>query len=355
MRIFLALLILSVFGAYFYFDLEKGTSGISALPDDEPIKVGFELLNDKYGYGADMPVNIVIEADVETENIIIALNNLENNLSNDNFFLPPKILVDGSVSYAEFSTMIPGDPQNQPALNAVKRLRDDMIPSAFQGIPKNQYKIYVGGSSAEVVDSVDMTDEYFPIVIGIVLFLSLLLLLFAFRSITISIASIIMNLLSVGASYGLLVLVFQKGFLIDFIGFQQVDQLEFWLPLFMFSILFGLSMDYHVFMLSRIKENFDETNSTDNSVAFGLRKTASIITGAALIMVAVFGGFALGDITFFQSMGFGLGAAVLIDATIVRSILVPSVLKILGTRAWYLPSWLNWIPNISIEGSTDKK
>ena len=345
------LLILS----YFYFDLEKGTSGISALPDDEPIKVGFELLNDKYGYGADMPVNIVIEADVETENIIIALNNLENNLSNDNFFLPPKILVDGSVSYAEFSTMIPGDPQNQPALNAVKRLRDDMIPSAFQGIPKNQYKIYVGGSSAEVVDSVDMTDEYFPIVIGIVLFLSLLLLLFAFRSITISIASIIMNLLSVGASYGLLVLVFQKGFLIDFIGFQQVDQLEFWLPLFMFSILFGLSMDYHVFMLSRIKENFDETNSTDNSVAFGLRKTASIITGAALIMVAVFGGFALGDITFFQSMGFGLGAAVLIDATIVRSILVPSVLKILGTRAWYLPSWLNWIPNISIEGSTDKK
>ena len=343
------LLILS----YFYFDLEKGTSGISALPDDEPIKVGFELLNDKYGYGADMPVNIVIEADVETENIIIALNNLENNLSNDNFFLPPKILVDGSVSYAEFSTMIPGDPQNQPALNAVKRLRDDMIPSAFQGIPKNQYKIYVGGSSAEVVDSVDMTDEYFPIVIGIVLFLSLLLLLFAFRSITISIASIIMNLLSVGASYGLLVLVFQKGFLIDFIGFQQVDQLEFWLPLFMFSILFGLSMDYHVFMLSRIKENFDETNSTDNSVAFGLRKTASIITGAALIMVAVFGGFALGDITFFQSMGFGLGAAVLIDATIVRSILVPSVLKILGTRAWYLPSWLNWIPNISIEGKKD--
>ena len=345
------LLILS----YFYFDLEKGTRGISALPDDEPIKVGFELLNDKYGYGADMPVNIVIEADVETENIIIALDNLENNLSNDNFFLPPKILVDGSVSYAEFSTMIPGDPQNQPALNAVKRLRDDMIPSAFQGIPKNQYKIYVGGSSAEVVDSVDMTDEYFPIVIGIVLFLSLLLLLFAFRSITISIASIIMNLLSVGASYGLLVLVFQKGFLIDFIGFQQVDQLEFWLPLFMFSILFGLSMDYHVFMLSRIKENFDETNSTDNSVAFGLRKTASIITGAALIMVAVFGGFALGDITFFQSMGFGLGAAVLIDATIVRSILVPSVLKILGTKAWYLPSWLNWIPNISIEGSTDKK
>jgi len=341
--------------SYFYFDLEKGTSGISALPDDEPIKVGFELLNQKYGYGADMPTNIVIDANVSSQEISNAISNLELKLSEDEFFLPSEVLIEESINYAEMTSMIPGDPQNQPALNAIKRLRDDMIPSAFEGIPESEYKVYVGGISAEVVDAVTMTDDYFPLVLGIVLLLSLFLLLLAFRSITISIASIIMNLLSVGAAYGLLVLVFQKGFLIDVIGFQQVDQLEFWLPLFMFSILFGLSMDYHVFMLSRIKENFDETNSTDESVAFGLRKTASIITGAALIMVAVFGGFALGDITFFQSMGFGLGAAVLIDATIVRSILVPSVLKILGTRAWYLPGWLNWIPNISIEGSTEKK
>jgi RND superfamily putative drug exporter len=201
---------------------------------------------------------------------------------------------------------------------------------------------------------VESTDEYFPYVVGLVLLLSLILLLFAFRSLTISIASIIMNLLSVGASYGLLVLVFQKGFMIDIFGFEQVDQLEYWLPLFMFSILFGLSMDYHVFMLSRIKEKFDETKSADDSVAFGLRTTASIITGAALIMVAVFGGFALGEIAFFQSMGFGLGAAVLLDATVVRSILVPSVMKILGDKAWYLPSWLNWLPNISIEGNPSK-
>ena len=325
------------------------------LPDDEPIKVGFELLNQKYGYGADMPTNIVIDANVSSEEISNAIYSLESKLSEDEFFLPSEVVIEESINYAELTSMIPGDPQNQPALNAIKRLRDDMIPTAFEGIPESEYKVYVGGISAEVVDAVTMTDDYFPLVLGIVLLLSLFLLLLAFRSITISIASIIMNLLSVGAAYGLLVLVFQKGFLIDVIGFQQVDQLEFWLPLFMFSILFGLSMDYHVFMLSRIKENFDETNSTDESVAFGLRKTASIITGAALIMVAVFGGFALGDITFFQSMGFGLGAAVLIDATIVRSILVPSVLKILGTRAWYLPGWLNWIPNISIEGSTEKK
>ena len=161
-----------------------------------------------------------------------------------------------------------------------------------------------------------------------------------------------MNLLSVGAAYGLVVLVFQKGFLIDIFGFQQVEQVEFWLPLFMFSILFGLSMDYHVFMLSRIKEHYDETGDHGESVAFGLRTTARIITGAALIMVAVFGGFALGQISFFQSMGFGLGAAILLDATIVRSLLVPSVLKLLGKSTWYYPKALNWIPNISIEGTS---
>tara|TARA_B110000116_G_scaffold80445_1_gene69915 strand:- start:1338 stop:3701 length:2364 start_codon:yes stop_codon:yes gene_type:complete len=341
--------------SYFYFDLEKGTSGLSALPADEPMRVGFELLNDKYGFGLDAPTNVVIDANIESEQISDAIKNLEDKMTEDDSFLTPELVLEPSVNFAELTALIPGDPQNQPALQAVNRLRNELIPSAFIGIPTSEYTVYVGGLSAEVVDSVQMTDDYFPIVVGIVLLLSLLLLLFAFRSITISIASILMNLLSVGASYGLLVLVFQKGFMIDFIGFQQVDQLEFWLPLFMFSILFGLSMDYHVFMLSRIKENFDETNSTDDSVAFGLRKTASIITGAALIMVAVFGGFALGDITFFQSMGFGLGAAVLIDATIVRSILVPSVLKILGKRAWYLPSWLNWLPNISIEGNPNKK
>ncbi|MBO99424.1 MAG: hypothetical protein CL730_04140 [Chloroflexi bacterium] len=337
--------------SYFYFDLEKGTSGLSALPEDEPMRVGFEILNDKYGFGLDAPANVVIDADVSSPEISKAINLLEQQMIDDDSFLEPEVQIEPTVNFAELTSLIPGDPQNQPALLAIDRLRNIFIPSAFEGIPTSNYEIYVGGISAEVVDSVKMTDDYFPIVLAIVLLLSLILLLFAFRSITISIASIIMNLLSVGASYGLLVLVFQKGFLIDLIGFQQVDQLEFWLPLFMFSILFGLSMDYHVFMLSRIKENFDETNSTDNSVAFGLRKTASIITGAALIMVAVFGGFALGDITFFQSMGFGLGAAVLIDATIVRSILVPSVMKILGKKAWYLPSWLNWLPNISIEGN----
>ena len=283
------------------------------------------------------------------------MGKLKNQLLEDSGFIEPQIRPYSEVNFAELTAMISGDPQNQQALDSIRRLRSDLIPSAFIGIAADQYTIYVGGSTAEVVDSVEMTDEYFPLVLGMVLALSFLLLLFAFRSIIISVISIIMNLLSVAASYGLLVLVFQNGFMIEIFGFEQVDQLEFWLPLFMFSILFGLSMDYHVFMLSRIKENFDETGSPSESVAFGLRKTASIITGAALIMVAVFGGFALGEIAFFQSMGFGLGAAVLIDATVVRSILVPSVMKLLGSSAWYLPRWLEWLPNISIEGDATKR
>jgi|TARA_B110000263_G_scaffold88807_1_gene77598 RND superfamily putative drug exporter len=341
-----------LFLSYFYLDLEKGSGGISALPDGEPVKIGFTLLDEKFGFGSDAPANIVIDGNIESPNISTAIKNLESLLIEDEGFNAPEIIIEPSVNYAELTSRIPGDPFDQAALNSIEKLRENLIPLAFEGILESEYKIFVGGQTAEVVDQVKMTDEYFPYVIGIVLALSLILLLFAFRSITIAIASIIMNLLSVGAAYGLLVLVFQKGFMINILGFEQVDQIEFWLPIFMFSILFGLSMDYHVFMLSRIKENFDDTKSSDNSVAFGLRKTASIITGAALIMVAVFGGFSLGEISFFQSMGFGLGSAVLIDATIVRSILVPSVMKILGTRAWYLPKWLNWLPNISIEGSS---
>ena len=340
--------------SYFYFDLEEGTSGISVLPDEEPVKIGFELLNEKFGFGQDAPAIIAIDANTNSQEINESVLKLEKEIIDYNGINTPQLTIFNDVNYVELVASIPGDPNGQDALNSIKYLRSDLIPKAFEGVDPSKYIIYVGGSTAEIVDSVESTNASFPYVIGLVLLLSLLLLLFAFRSITIPLASIVMNLLSVGASYGLLVLVFQKGFMIGIFGFEQVDQIEFWLPLFMFTILFGLSMDYHVFMLSRIKENYDETKSADDSVAFGLRTTASIITGAALIMVAVFGGFALGEITFFQSMGFGLGAAVLIDATIVRSILVPSVMKILGDRAWYLPKWLDWLPNISIEGNTSK-
>jgi RND superfamily putative drug exporter len=336
--------------SYFYLDLQKGTGGISALPDDEPAKIGFELLDTKFGFGFDTPALIVIDGDVGSVKVSDALTRLEKLIADDPGLQAPEVRIEPSVDLAALTSNFPGNPQSQTALNTIRKLRQDVIPQAFEDVPESSYKVLIGGSTAETVDSVKITDDYLPIIFATVLSLSFILLLLAFRSITISIASIIMNLLSVGAAYGLLVLVFQKGFLIDVFGFKQVEQIEFFLPLFMFSILFGLSMDYHVFMLSRIKERYDETGLASESVAFGLRKTASIITGAALIMVAVFGGFALGDITMFQSMGFGLGAAVLLDATIVRSLLVPSVMRILGKHAWYLPSWLEWIPNISIEG-----
>jgi len=313
--------------AYFFLELEKGTSGIAVLPDDEPAKQAFQTLVDKFGFGADAPALVVIDGDVGSESFRIAIDNLEAAMISEPGLNDPEIRIEPTANLATLRSQIPGDPNNQKALVTIRRLRGELIPAAFEGVPTSYYDAYVGGVSAQVVDSVKMTDEYMPI------------------------ASIIMNLLSVGAAYGLVVLVFQKGFMIDLFGFEQVEQIEFWLPLFMFSILFGLSMDYHVFMLSRIKERYDETGNAPESVAFGLRTTASIITGDALIMVAVFGGFALGQIAFFQAMGFGLGAAVLLDATIVRSLLVPSVMRLLGERAWHFPKWLEWMPNISIEGT----
>ena len=333
-------------------DLQKGTSGISVLPDQEHTKQAFELLNEKYGFGSDQPAIVVIEADIQSTEIMESLDSLQDLINNYPGLQPPTLLISPDNTIAIINAAIPGDPFSQPALNTIRHLRTVLIPRAFADLESSEYVAFVGGASAETVDSVDLTDEYTPWVFTAVLGLSFCLLLIAFRSIVIPIASILMNLLSVGAAYGLVVLVFQKGFLIDIFGFQQVEQVEFWLPLFMFSILFGLSMDYHVFMLSRIKEHYDETGDHGESVAFGLRTTARIITGAALIMVAVFGGFALGQISFFQSMGFGLGAAILLDATIVRSLLVPSVLKLLGKSTWYYPKALNWIPNISIEGTS---
>ena len=225
-------------------------------------------------------------------------------------------------------------------------MRATHIPAA--NIPGD---VFVGGQRAFEVDFFDLVGTWTPIVLGLVLLQSFILLTVVFRSLIVPVKAIILNLLSVGAAYGLLVLVFQEGFLIDVLGFQQVPVIEAWIPLFLFAILFGLSMDYEVFLLSRIRERFDQTGNNDESVAFGLRSTAAIITGAALIMVAVFWGFTLGDLVMFQQFGFGLAVAIFVDATIIRSILVPSTMKLLGSNNWWLPSWLNWLPDVRVEGS----
>ena len=161
--------------------------------------------------------------------------------------------------------------------------------------------------------------------------------------------SVLLNLLSVGAAFGLLVLVFQHGVGAGIFGFQQVDSIEAWVPLFLFSVLFGLSMDYQVFMLSRIKERYEETRDTGDAVYFGVASTARIITGAALIIVAVFAGFARGDLIMFQQMGFGVAVALLIDATVIRSVLLPAAMRLLGRWNWYVPGWLEWLPRVRLE------
>ena len=230
-------------------------------------------------------------------------------------------------------------------------IRDEHIPAAFAGV---NAEVLVGGESAVVADVFDIVARYTIPVFAFVLGFSFLVLMLVFRSIIIPIKAVFMNLLSVGTAYGLMVLVFQKGIGADLLGFQQADVIDVWIPLFLFSILFGLSMDYHVFLLSRIRERYDQTGDNAEAVAYGLRSTAGIITGAALIMVAVFGAFASGQTIINQQVGFGLSVAILLDATLVRSVLVPASMEVLGKRNWYLPSWLRWLPDLRVEAEEDE-
>ncbi len=239
---------------------------------------------------------------------------------------------------------IPAEPDNQP--------KEDREPLRWEDDAVNA-EVLVGGCTAEVIDDVKIVKKYVPLIMAAVLAASFPLLLIAFRSIVVPIKAVVMNLLSVGAAYGMVVLVFQKGLGNTLFGFQEVPVIESWIPVFLFAILFGLSMDYHVFWLSRMKEQYDQTGDNSESVAYGLHSTASIITGAALVMVAVFGGFALGPLSMFQQMGFGLAVAVILDTTIVRMVLVPASMELLGDKNWYFPSWLEWLPKVSIEGSSN--
>ncbi|MGZ4199879.1 MAG: MMPL family transporter [Thermoleophilia bacterium] len=248
---------------------------------------------------------------------------------------------------ALIQTPLTVDPSGTAATAAVKDLRHTLIPAAFAGVPA---RIYVTGQTALNVDYVGIVNTYLPWVFALVLGLSFMLLMVAFRSLVVPATAIVMNLLSVGAAYGLLVLVFQHGVGARLFGFQTVPFIEAWVPLMLFSVLFGLSMDYQVFLLSRIRERYDHTGDTRDAVAQGIGRTAGLITGAALIMVAVFGGVATGNLVMFQQIGFGLAVSILIDATLIRVVLVPSVMSLLGRANWYLPSWLSWLPRVTVEG-----
>jgi RND superfamily putative drug exporter len=275
-------------------------------------------------------------------------------LAADPSFGPSAVETNEAGDLAVVSAPLAGDIAANDAMDAVRDLRDHVVPRLFNDVP---VKVLVGGDTAYNVDYLDQTTLYTPIVFLFVLGLSFVLLTVAFRSLVIAAKAIAMNLLSVGAALGLVVLFFQRGVGPEFfkdiagwLGFGQVEAIEAGLPLFIFAILFGLSMDYHVFLLSRIRERFDHTGDNGESVAYGLRTTGALITGAAAIMVAVFGGFAAGPLVGLQQMGFGLAVAVALDATLVRSVLVPATMKLLGNRNWYLPSWLEWLPEVNIEG-----
>jgi RND superfamily putative drug exporter len=338
-----------------YFSIHTGTAGVSTLPDDLEAKQAFTLLEENFAGGLTEPAQIVIDGDIASSEIQAAISELEVTLATDDRFGPPgEILVNEAGDLAVLSVPFSGDLYEEASVQGLRDLRAEYVPAAFEGVDA---EVLVGGETAFNVDFFDLADTYTPIVFAFVLGLSFLLLTVVFRSIVLPVKAIILNLLSVGAAYGMVVMFFQQGVgpgfvkdIAEFLNFPQVESIEAWLPLFLFSVLFGLSMDYHVFLLSRIRERFDFTGDNTESVAYGLRTTGGLITGAALIMVAVFGGFAAGRLAPLQQMGFGLAVAVFLDATVVRSILVPSSMKLLGNLNWYLPSWLQWLPQLRVEG-----
>ena len=335
-----------------YFDINLGFNGVETLPDDFRSKGAFTYLQEEFpeALGTLSSIDIVVDGGASSQQVRDGMDALTKSIDSIPALgdaQPYVVSEDGEVGVLQIPLAVSGD--SREANDAVKELQKRLIP--MSGLPEG---VLIGGATAINVAFFDLVSMWTPIVIGIVLALSFVLLLFVFRSILVPVKAILMNLLSVGAAYGLVVIVFQKGFGADLFGFTQVQFIEAWVPLFLFTILFGLSMDYEVFLLSRIRERFDQTGKNDESIAFGLRSTSAIITGAALIMVAVFMGFAVGDLATFQQLGFGLAIAILVDATIIRSVLVPATMKLLGDRNWYLPGFLKWLPDLRVHPADDK-
>ena len=328
------------------FGLHIGANGVSTLPSSLPSKQGYVLLQRAFPAQNPEPVRVVAVGG-NASTVHRDLVRLERRLASDGSFGPGTIqtsAADGGV--ALLVAPVRGDPVGGSAVSAVRNLRANVIPSIFGS---SAAKVYVGGDTAENVDYFDAVSNPTPYVLLFVLGLSFVLLTIAFRSIMVALVSIVLNLLSVGAAYGLLTLVFLDDHGASLFGFQHTHVIDAWVPLFLFSVLFGLSMDYQVFLMSRIKERFDQTGSTRDAVVWGVASTARIITGAALIIVVVFAGFARGQLVMFQQMGFGVAVALLLDATVIRSVVLPSMLTLLDARSWYLPRWLEWLPRVDVE------
>ncbi|HEX3427996.1 MAG TPA: MMPL family transporter [Candidatus Limnocylindrales bacterium] len=327
--------------------LHMGQADFTAFPNSLDGVQAVNLLNEKWPAGSNLDLSVVVTRADEGPTKAAIQKMTDQVLTIPGLSGPPttQISADGHVAFISY--LMAGGSNDIRNQDIVRQVRSSVVPSAFAGVSGVQ--ALVTGDAAYTLDVVDFYAHGMPLVMAFVLTLSFLLLLVAFRSIVIPIKAILLNLLSTGAAFGLLVVVFQEGWLADVIGFKP-GPIEGFIPVFIFTILFGLSMDYHVFILTRIKEARDRGLPSNEAVARGIAITSGTVTSAAAIMVVVFGVFVTLELTIIKQLGFGLAVAVFIDATVVRSILLPATMRLLGDWNWWLPSWLGWLPHVTIEG-----
>jgi uncharacterized membrane protein YdfJ with MMPL/SSD domain len=332
--------------------MRTSLSGASALPQNvKEVKVYNDL--QQAFPGGPMPAVIAVEGPVNTPVFRTALEKLqkqvEASVQMHNAHLDR---VSRDYTAATVTVDLAGDGNDAKSYAALATLRQTILPATLGQVGDIDYA--VTGNTANSKDYDNLLRTHAPYVFGFVLLFAFVLLMSAFRSIVIAVKAILMNLLSVGAAYGLLVLVFQKGYGEGILNFKSNGAITSWLPIFLFVILFGLSMDYHVFILSRIREAFDRGLKTSDAVEHGITTTAGVVTSAAAVMAGAFGVFMILPYLDFMELGLGLGAAVIIDATIVRAILLPATMKLLGDWNWYLPKWLEWLPRID-QGTREER
>jgi uncharacterized membrane protein YdfJ with MMPL/SSD domain len=324
--------------------IHTAQSGLDALPKSIATVPTLDKIQDSFP-GSATPAVVAIKADADAPSTVNAVSALRKQaLASGQMSGPIDVDVNSAHTVTRVTIPLRGNGTDSTSIAALNTLRDDILPATVGKVPGSTYAV-TGGTAASQ-DWNSMLRHTTPIVFGFVLTFAFLLLLVSFRSVVIAIKAIVLNLLSVAAAYGVLVAVFQWGWGEGLLNFRSNDGIASWLPIFLFVILFGLSMDYHVFILSRVREAFDRGLSTGDAVAHGIKTTAGVVTSAAVVMVGVFSIFATLPILDMKEMGIGLAAAVLIDATIVRAVLLPATMKLLGDWNWYLPSWLGWLPKL---------
>ncbi|HWH54191.1 MAG TPA: MMPL family transporter [Gaiellaceae bacterium] len=322
---------------------------VTDLPPSIPIVKTFDRVEKAFP-GSPVPIVVAVKApDVTAPTVTKGVAEMRDaGLATNQFAQPADIAVNPDKTVLRFTMPIATENSRSAlAYSALKDMRTRIIPDTIGKVPG--VEVAVTGETAGNRDFNDLMRTHMPLVFAFVLGLAFVLLLMTFRSIVVPIKAIVLNLLSVGASYGILVLVFQHHWAEGILDFKSNGGIASWLPLFLFVLLFGLSMDYHVFILSRIKELVDRGMPTEEAVERGIRTTAGTVTSAAIVMVAVFAIFASLSQIDIKQMGFGLAVAILIDATVIRGVLLPATMKLLGEWNWYLPSWLEWVPDLSAE------